>query len=331
LVIADTGVCCIDEFDKLTAQHSALLETMEQQSISIAKAGIVCTLNARTSIIAAANPNGGSYNRHKSIKENVKLSEALLSRFDLIYILLDNPETSDDLIAKHVIQLHTNDQDNQLSTTTRGRRRTVTFQDQPLIERLQATTTQDKTAMLTQIQMKKYIAYAKHYCHPELSREACQILQRCYLDMRKKASNDQLPVTNRQLESLIRLSTARAKSELRGLVTAQDANDVVSLVKDSMSDLTHKSEQQQHIILQHTISLNKKTKTLIPHLHKVADTRRNAFFTLSQLSEEARRAGLQLVGIDFTDLISTLNEQCFLLIKPGGYLLQQKTYTHTRR
>ena len=133
LVLGDQGICCIDEFDKMSkTEHNSLLEAMEQQSISIAKGGIVATLSAHTSIIAAANPAGGHYNRSKTVNENVRMSAPLLSRFDLIFILMDKAnEEKDKLLSKHIIQLHTtvnNNHENRDSNGGGGRRMLMSSQ-----------------------------------------------------------------------------------------------------------------------------------------------------------------------------------------------------------
>ena len=137
LVLADQGCCCIDEFDKMSGQvcslfmnfhlnifskHAALLEAMEQQQISVAKAGVVCTLPARTAIIAAANPVGGHYNRAKTVAENLKMGSAILSRFDLVFILIDKPdEEQDERLTEHVMALHSKHLGNQVAKfQTRG-------------------------------------------------------------------------------------------------------------------------------------------------------------------------------------------------------------------
>ncbi|CAI9575112.1 unnamed protein product, partial [Staurois parvus] len=229
LVLGDQGICGIDEFDKMGNQHQALLEAMEQQSISLAKAGIVCTLPARTSIIAAANPVGGHYNKGKTVSENLKMGSALLSRFDLVFILLDTPNVDHDhLLSEHVMAMRAGSKE-----TLRGA--TVTRTDtqdssvlevpseRPLKERLKGRPGEYFDPIPHQL-LRKYIGYARQYVHPKLSLDAAHVLQDFYLELRKQNQGiDSTPITTRQLESLIRLTEARARLELREEAIKEDA------------------------------------------------------------------------------------------------------------
>ncbi len=196
---------CIDEFDKMNPQDRvAIHEAMEQRTVSIAKAGIIATLNARTSILAAANPALGRYNEYRSPADNIKLPVTLLSRFDLIFIVTDKPDAEKDRkIAEHILSLH--------------RRESV---EPPLdIDFL-----------------RKYITYAKRNCSPTISLEAAKKIEEFYLEMRKagEGADSPVPITARQLEALIRLVEARARMALKKEATVDDAEAVIRLVKNCL-------------------------------------------------------------------------------------------------
>jgi replicative DNA helicase Mcm len=218
LVLADRGTACIDEFDKMSEEdRRAIHEAMEQQTISIAKAGIVATLNARTTIIAAANPKKGRYDKMLSVAENINLPPTILSRFDLIYVIKDDPsEDLDRRIAKHITE------------TRRGYNPEA---EPPIPIDL----------------LRKYIAYARQNITPVLTKEAGEEISRFYLSMRKMSKDKAeaveimeqapIPITPRQLEALFRLSEARAKLYLREEVTAEDARVAIELLRAMLKDV----------------------------------------------------------------------------------------------
>ena len=190
--------------------RAILHEAMEQQTVSITKAGIIATLNARTSILASANPVESRYNPRLSVVENIKLPPTLLSRFDLIYLMLDRPDpNSDRRLARHLVALYHPDSERSGAAGADG----ITTVDQPFL--------------------RDFLSFARSSVAPAVSDEAVEVLVEGYLGMRSMGGRGSktISATPRQLESLIRLSQALAKMRLSGTVTADDVREAIRLIK----------------------------------------------------------------------------------------------------
>jgi len=211
LVLADKGICCIDEIDKMKEEdRGAIHPAMEQQIVPIAKGGIVATLNARTSILAAANPTLGRYNPYQTIGQNINLPVTILSRFDAIFVLKDIPDADRDAImAEHILGLH---KDAGTGVTS------------PIDPQL----------------LRKYISYAKRV-RPSITDEVITRFRDFYVKMRTASMEggeaSAVAITARQLESLVRLAEARARAHLRDKVTVEDAEAVITLMQSSLEQV----------------------------------------------------------------------------------------------
>ena len=210
LVLADKGVACIDEIDKMRPEDRvAIHEAMEQHTVSVAKGGIVATLNARTAILAAANPSLGRYDAYKTVTENINLPVTILSRFDLIFVLKDVPKKElDEKMSTHILEIH---------------RRRATPTETPIPSDI----------------LRRYISYAKNV-KPTLSEGAIQRLKEFYLEMRaitEKIEGSPIAITARQLESLIRITEARARIALRKEVTVEDAEAAIAIMNKSLEEV----------------------------------------------------------------------------------------------
>ncbi|MBW3021748.1 minichromosome maintenance protein MCM, partial [Candidatus Woesearchaeota archaeon] len=211
LVLANKGLCCIDEMDKMSVEdRSAMHEALEQQTITISKANIQATLRAETTVLAAANPKFGRFDPYDILAKQIDLPPALISRFDLIFPIKDLPDQDkDEKMAKHILMLH---------QTPEG--------EEPEIE----------TKLL-----KKYIAYTRQHASPVLTDSAIEEIKKFYVEMRNSVSDESgvksVPITARQLEALVRMAEANAKIRLSNKVTKKDAKRAIDILNYCLSQV----------------------------------------------------------------------------------------------
>ncbi len=233
LVLADMGVAAVDEMDKMQKEdRGALHEAMEQQTISVAKAGITATLKSRCALLGAANPKYGRFDMYGDIADQINMPPSLLSRFDLIFIMTDQPEQRRDLaIAEHILKAHSIGE-----LIAQHRKTPIPGVTEEYIEQQLTPVKPDIEPSL----FRKYVAYAKRSCYPILSTEAKEALVTYYLKLRGIAEpNKPVPVTARQLEALVRLAEASARIRLSNTIEQTDAERVIHIVDACLRQIAY--------------------------------------------------------------------------------------------
>ena len=223
LVMANNGIATIDEMDKMRDEdRSALHEAMEQQTISIAKAGVIATLKSQCSILGASNPKSGRFNILDSMSEQIDMPPSLLSRLDLIYVLTDNPnEKMDEEISDHILKSH------YIGELMRKE------ENESVINEIEK-----EFPLIQKELLRKYIAYARINITPVMTKEAKDHLKNFYTNVRKLGSKSStIPLTARQLEALIRIAEASAKLRLSNEITINDAKLSTQLTTDCLKQI----------------------------------------------------------------------------------------------
>lgn len=270
LVLADKGVCLIDEFDKMNdSDRTSIHEAMEQQSISISKAGIVTSLQARCAVIAAANPIGGRYDPSLTFAENVDLTEPILSRFDVLCVVRDQVDPiQDEKLARFVIDSHIRhhpsgnnpeDTDESMEQGSQG-------------QRDDGDTGPEK---IPQDLLQKYILYAREKVHPKLHQMDQDKVARMYSELRRESMlTGSVPITVRHIESMIRLAEAHARLHLREHVLEDDVNMAIRVMLESFINT------QKYSVMR------SMAKTFQRYLSYKKDNNELLLFVLKQLVQE---------------------------------------------
>jgi replicative DNA helicase Mcm len=280
LVLADMGVAAVDEMDKMQKEdRSALHEAMEQQTISVAKAGITATLKSRCALLGAANPKYGRFDDFAPIGEQINMPASLLSRFDLIFVMGDKPDPKrDGAIADHILKAHS------IGETIAQHSRTPIpgVNDDYIREQLKPVTPDIDPQLF-----RKYVAYAKRTCFPRLTDAAREALIDYYMRLRGLASesNKPVPVTARQLEALVRLAEASARIRLSNSIEPADSERVIGIVDTCLRQVAYDAKTGSFDIDKVVTGFSKGKRDLIRRIKEV----------IRELADESGRSQIDAV------------------------------------
>ena len=279
LVLADMGIAAVDEMDKMEkGDRSSMHEAMEQQTISVAKAGITATLKSRCALLGAANPKYGRFDMYGDLSDQINMPPSLLSRFDLIFIMADLPEQKLDLaIAEHILKAHS------VGELIAQHKKTPIpgVTDEYILQQLKPVMPDIEPVLF-----RKYVAYSKRTCFPMLSVEAKDALISYYLKLRGIAApNKPVPVTARQLEALVRLAEASARIRLSDTIELSDAERVIHIVDTCLRQIAYDAKTGSFDIDKVATGISKEKRDIV---RVIKDAIRD-------IGGEARRAAIEQV------------------------------------
>ena len=308
-VMADKGIMGLDEIEKCDkAAQSSIHEAMEQQSISVAKAGITASLQCRCSVLAAGNPAQGRFDDYTGLAEQFNMPPSLLSRFDLIYLLTDKPEkTRDEMLAWHILNTHQYGEELVLARKEK---------------RVANDTYEGIIPGIPPVLLRKYIAYAKANVYPKMTREAMQKLNNYFTSIRSLAdtSDKPVPVTARAIEALIRLAEAAARMELSPVVTEDHASVVIQIVDESLKQVAYDPKTGTFDIDRVVSDKPKSQRDMIRTIEKRFDDLKNDNGLVSEHDLITSLAGDGHSRLDIINQVDKMKRECVYTEKKGGYL-----------
>ncbi|MCX6814881.1 MAG: minichromosome maintenance protein MCM [Candidatus Aenigmarchaeota archaeon] len=291
MVLANKGLLSIDEFEKMSQDDQvAMHEALEQGSVSIAKASIVATLPARTSVLAGGNPKFSRFDPYIAIAKQITIPDTLLSRFDLKFALRDVPDSeTDKLVVDHILKSRHDDYEATIPK-------------------------------LSSKFIRKYVAYARDKCKPDLTEEAEKILKNFYIKTRKKAegATQAIPITLRQFEALMRISEASAKIQLSHVVRKEDAQRAIKLMRYSLRQLGLDPETGQIDVDRAegatTSSERSRIRIVLDIINDISSVKKEIH--MEEIRSAARKEGIE----DVDEIIEKLKREGMLFEPSPGYV-----------